>query len=98
MNHLSPGAESQVFDRRQTLLSLFFSKGNISLVSRFASKSIKNRHCSLDAALKKNPRLQPGESERGDTLTVRNMCLLDKDHSVLCLQPGFSPKKTHRGR
>lgn len=91
MNHLSPEAESQTSDRRQTLLSLFFSKGNISVVSHFASKSIKNSYC---AVLKKNPRVRPGDSERGDGLTVRKMCLLDKDHSGLWLQPGFSPKTT----
>lgn len=94
MNHLSCVAESQASDGRQTLLSLFFSKGNISVVSHFASKSIKNSNGCLDAALKKNPWVRPEDSEWGDGLAVRKMCLLDKVHPVLWLHPGFSPKTT----
>lgn len=94
MNHFISQSWEPSLRRKATLPGLFFLKEtSLSFLTLHPIVS-KTVTAPWTPRWRKNPRVGPGDSERADGLTVRKMCLLDKDHSGLWLQRGFSPKTT----
>lgn len=73
LNHfISPSCEPSL-RRKANTAEFVFSEGSVSIVSHFASNSIKNSYCFLDAALKKTPRSEQG-TVRGPTGSLSEKC------------------------
>lgn len=97
MNHFISQSREPSLRWKANTAGFVFSQGNVSIVSHFASNSIKNSYCSLDAALKEKP---PGRT-RGQREGRRAHCqknVLAGQRSLSVVAPARIFTKNHRAR